>query len=156
MMASALTTLGCGNAGFAARVGAGDTAAVAAAGAAFAPPLTSSLRMRPPRPLPFTSVAAMPFSSIDLARCRHRSRWGVAACANKQPAAAGFAAAGAAAAPFGVRIKVGNDFTGDYGFTVAFDDLDDHAGAGCGQFKDHLVRFRYRSGSDRARRHHLP
>ena len=36
---------------------------------------------------------------------------------------------------------MGNDFTGDYGFTVAFDNFDDHAGAGCGQFKYHLVGF---------------
>jgi len=59
--------------------------------------------------------------------------------------AAGAAATGLGAAEqlqcLWLRIELGNDFAGDDGLAVAFDDLDDHAGAGRRQFKDHLVGF---------------
>jgi predicted RNA-binding protein len=140
-MASALTTPGCGRAALAQKSALATRRLLpGTAGAALlAAPLTSSLRMRPPRPEPCTSAAEMPFSAMIL-RAAGMAVAGVAAGA-AAGAAAGLAAAGAAAAGLGLGIDPGDDFAGGHGLAVLLDDLDDHAGIRRRQFEHDLVGF---------------
>jgi hypothetical protein len=128
-MASALTTLGCGRAGRAARVGAGDTAAGAAAG----PGGTADVFLE-------DAAAAtgalhvgggMPFSAMIL---RAAGMAVAAAAPERRPGAAAALAAAwrGGCAGLGLGIDLGDDFAGGDGLAVLLDDLDDHAGIGAG------------------------